>query len=73
MPTSKKHAGPADQGLQVTSRRESFWRGGICFRSEPTTLSLADLTPEQAEAIREEGRPGGQLVVQEVQIVAAKA
>lgn len=63
-------AGPAGKGLQVTARRASFFRGGHQFTGEPRTLALAELTPEQADAIREEGRPGGQLVVTEVDIEA---
>ena len=72
MATTKK-AGPATKGLKVTARAASFWRGGHQFGAEPKTLALADLTPEQAEAIRHEGRPGGMLVVEEVDIEAAKA
>lgn len=73
MATSKKYAGPATKGLQVTARRDSFWRGGQHFSHEPKTVSLAELTAEQAGLIREEGLPGGQLVVTEVDIEAVKA
>ena len=72
MATAQK-AGPAGKALQVTARRESFWRGGHQFGAEARVLPLSELTPEQAEAIREEGRPGGQLVVTEIDLVAEKA
>lgn len=61
-------AGPADKGLEVTSRRPSFWRGGHQFTAEPRVLKLADLSPLQAEQIRAEGEPGGQLIVSEVDL-----
>lgn len=61
-------AGPADKGLQVSSKRESFWRGGQQFTTEPRVVPLADLSPEQAEQIRAEGEPGGQLVVAEIDL-----
>ena len=70
---TKKAAGPATKGLKVTARADSFWRGGHQFTGAPRTLALADLTPEQAEAIRHEGRSGGQLVVEEVDLEAGKA
>ena len=65
-----KAAGPAGKGLEVSSRRASFWRGGHQFTTEPRVLALADLSEEQAEQIRAEGEPGGQLVVAEVDIPA---
>jgi hypothetical protein len=67
-----KPAGPADRGLEVTARRESFWRAGLQFTREARVVPLAELTPEQADAIRTEG-DGGQLVVSEVDIAPAKA
>ena len=71
---NKKAAGPATKGLKVTARAASFWRGNHQFGAEPKTLALSDLSPEQAELIRTEGRPGGMLVVEEVEIEApAKA
>lgn len=74
MATSNKKAaqaaGPASKGLEVSSRCPSFWRGGHQFTAEPRVLALADLTAEQAEQIRAEGEPGGQLVVGEVDIPA---
>jgi aminoglycoside phosphotransferase (APT) family kinase protein len=46
----------------------------IFHPTEPRVLALADLSAEQAEQIRAEGEPGGQLVVTEVDIAApAKA
>ena len=69
---AKKTAGPAGKGLEVTSRNASFWRGGHQFTRAPRMLALAELTPEQAEAIRAEGEPGGQLVVDEVDIQTLK-
>jgi hypothetical protein len=67
--SKKPAAGPADKALRVTALRPSFWRGGLQFSSAtPRVVSLADLTPEQAEAIREERM----LVVEEVDIEAAK-
>lgn len=66
-------AGPADQGLKVTARRDSFWRAGQQFTREARVVPLSDLTSEQAEAIQAEGEPGGQLVVELVPIEAAKA
>lgn len=71
MATSKKAAqaaGPAGKGLEVTSRRASFWRGGQQFTSTPRVVKLSELTPEQAEQIRAEGEDGGQLVVTEVDL-----
>lgn len=65
-------AGPAERGLEVTARRDSFWRAGLQFTREARVVPLAELTPEQADAIRAEG-DGGQLVVSEVDIPAAKA
>lgn len=66
-----KPAGPAGKGLEVVSRRESFWRCGMQFTQTPRTLALADLSEEQAERLRAEGEPGGQLVVTEVDLPAA--
>jgi hypothetical protein len=72
--SAAKAAGPAGKGLEVSSRRPSFWRGGQQFTTEPRVLALAELSAEQAEQIRAEGEPGGQLVVTEVDIPApAKA
>ena len=72
MATSKSKAqrnaaGEPTRGLAVVSRRESFWRAGLQFTREERVVPLADLTPEQAEAIVAEG-DGGQLVVREVDI-----
>lgn len=69
---TRKTAGPANKGLKVTARNASFWRGGHQFGAAPRELALAQLTPEQAEAIRAEGEPGGQLVVEEIDIEPAK-
>lgn len=66
-------AGPAERGLKVMTRTGTFWRGGRQWSTEATTVSLADLSPEQAEQIREEGAPGGQLLVEEVDIEAPAA
>lgn len=71
-PTTAGKAGPATKGLQVTARRDSFWRAGLQFGPEAKTVSLAEITPDQAEAIRAEGAAGGQLVVVEVDIEPAK-
>ncbi|HRD86154.1 MAG TPA: hypothetical protein PLF63_13400 [Rubrivivax sp.] len=68
MATSKKNAaGPAGKGLEVSSRRALFWRAGLQFGPEPRVLPLAELSAEQAEAIRAEG-DGGQLLVREVDL-----
>lgn len=66
-------AGSPNKGLQVVAKRTSFWRGGIQFGHEPKTVALSELTPEQAQAIRDEGEPSGMLVVSEVEIEAVKA
>jgi len=69
MATKKRPAaGPADKALRVTAKRPSFWRSGLEFGATPRVVSLADLTPEQAEAIREEPM----LVVEDVDAEAAK-
>ncbi len=57
-----------NRGLQVVARTASFWRAGLQFGHEPRTLPLADLTSDQQDAIRAEARPGGMLVVTEVDI-----
>lgn len=62
-------AGPAGKALEVTARRDSFWRAGLQFTRDTRVVPLADITPEQAEAIRAEG-DGGQLVVAEVDLPA---
>lgn len=70
MPSKKQAvqaAGPATKGLEVTARRDSFWRAGLQFTREARVVPLAELTDDQAEAIRAEG-DGGQLVVTEVDI-----
>lgn len=71
-------AGGADRGLRAVHKAAgTFWRGGHEFSQEPRTIALADLTPEQADEIRQEGeKPGGWLVVTEVDLStdpAAKA
>lgn len=68
MPSKKQPAaaGPADKALEVSSHRDSFWRGGLQFTREPRVVLLSDITAEQADAIRAEGEPGGQLVVTEI-------
>lgn len=74
MATSNKQpakAGKADKGLKVMTRVGTFWRGGRQWTTEEQTVSLAELTPEQAQQIRDEGAPGGQLIVEEVDIPAA--
>lgn len=68
MATSKpKTAGPATQGLKIVSRPASFYRAGRQFTSEPTTIPLSQLTPDQVEALK--GEPN--LVVTEVDIEPA--
>ena len=47
-------AGPADKGLKVYGKREGFRRAGFVFGAEPRTLALADITPEQEKALRDE-------------------
>jgi len=67
-------AGPAEKGLRVAHKSPtgSFWRGGHEFTGEPRTIALDKLTPEQADEIREEGdKPGGWLVVTEVDVESA--
>ena len=64
--TKSKAAGPANKGLQVTAKREIFFRGGQQFGHETRVVALADLTTEQAEQIRAEPM----LVVSEVDIAA---
>lgn len=69
-PATPAVAGPADKGLKVAHvAAGSFWRGGHEFTQEARTIPLADLTPEQADEIREEGdKKGGWLTVTEVDI-----
>lgn len=47
-------AGDATEGLKVTAKVDGFRRGGREWHGT-TTVSLAELTPEQLEAI--EGEP----------------
>lgn len=56
MATKQTHkpAGAPTKGLKVISAREGFRRGGHAFGKEPRVVALSELTPEQAEAIREE-------------------
>lgn len=60
------------KALQVTARAPSFWRAGLQFTHAPRTVPLADLTEDQAQAIRDEGRPGGMLVVTELDDLPAQ-
>lgn len=54
-------------GLEITSKRESFWRcGRQFFRHEPVTVPVDDLTEGQLERLREDP----ELVVQDVEIPA---
>ena len=69
----EKAAGPGNRGFQVVAKRGSFWRGGLHFGSEPRIVPLSELTELQAEQIFEEGQPGGQLVVTQVDIEAEQA
>lgn len=70
MPTKKKStAGPATRGLEVTAKRESFWRGGIQFGFEAKTVALSEISPEQHDAILEEPM----LITKEVDLPAAGA
>lgn len=62
-------AGPANVGLQVVSSSDGFRRAGFAFGREPRVLALADLTPEQVDAIKAEPM----LAVVEVEIPAAEA
>lgn len=72
-PKAENSAGPAKRGLQITARRDSFWRAGIQFFGDKAkTIPLTDLTAEQIEEIRMEGNPGGQLLVIEVEIPPTK-
>jgi hypothetical protein len=61
-------AAPAHDAIEVLSKRESFWRGGIKWTSQPRVVPLADLTEQQLELITAEGNPGGQLVVRFVNL-----
>ena len=73
MATRKKiPSRPADKGLRVISRRPSFWRAGRQFGAVPSDVPLSELTEEQEEQIRAEGQPGGQLVVQDIDITPAE-
>lgn len=74
MATKKQAAGPATKGLKVQATVDSFWRAQRQFTREWVTIPLAELTPEQAAEIREEGDlTHGHLVVVEVDIEPAKA
>ncbi len=53
MATAKqtKAAGAVDKGLKVTSRPDTFRRGGFSFTAEARVIALSDMTPEQYEQI----------------------
>lgn len=65
--TAKKHAGPADKGLEVISKKDGFRRAGREW-SGSTTVSLAELTEAEVQALKSEPM----LVVREVDIEPAK-
>lgn len=69
---TRKTAGPATKGFKITARTASFWRAGLHFGAAPRTVPLAELSPEQAERLREEAQPGGMLVLEEVDIEPVK-
>ena len=71
MATKKQQqaAGPATVGLQVVSSRQGFRRAGYAFGREPRVIPLAELTPEQVEAITADPV----LSAVEVEIPAAEA
>jgi hypothetical protein len=52
--TKPKAAGPEDKGLRIVAKREGFRRAGHQFGSQAVELSLADLTSEQVEQLRNE-------------------
>lgn len=60
----KKAAGPADKGLRIVARKDSFRRCGRVFGIEPVVIALADLTEEELELLKNER----QLLVAEVDI-----
>lgn len=68
MASAKKHAGPASKGLEVTAKRDGFRRAGREW-SGTTTISLAELTDADVEALKGETM----LLVREVDIDTAKA
>ncbi len=67
MTAKTKAAGPATKALKVIALREGFRRGGHAFGAAPTVLPLAELTADQADAIRAETT---MLVVEEVDVPA---
>jgi hypothetical protein len=48
---STPKAGPADRALRVICATEGFRRAGRVFGRDAVTIPLAELTPEQHEAI----------------------
>lgn len=62
-------AGPENRGLEITARRDSFWRAGLEFGAAPRQVRLSDLTPAEADALRAEP----QLVVAEIDMPVADA
>jgi hypothetical protein len=67
-PDAPGPAGPADKGLRVIARNpQGMRRAGRYWGPAAETVSLADLTEDQAEAIR--GEPA--LIVDEVDMPAA--
>lgn len=56
------------QGLRITAKPEVFRRAGFVFTREPRIVALDDLkklTRAQAESLKNEGAPGGMLVIEE--------
>lgn len=53
-PQVKKAAGPADKGLRIVSRKDSFRRCGRAFGIEPVVIALADLSDEEVALLENE-------------------
>lgn len=44
-------AGPETKGLRIVAKREGFRRAGHAFGSEPLTIPLSKLTPDEVEQL----------------------
>lgn len=54
-------------GLRVTAKVDGFRRGGREWHGEEEVL-MSDFSKEQLKQIRDEGKSGGKLVVQDINI-----
>ena len=54
-------------GLRVTAKVDGFRRGGREWVGE-TEVLMSDFTKDQLKQIRDEGKSGGKLVVQDINV-----